>query len=337
MILGLIDEAMSAGAREAPACKLLGIHVRTLQRWRAEGIGEDLRTGPNSTPPNKLSADERAQILALANAPEYRELGPKQIVARLADRGVYVASESSFYRVLRAEGQMKHRGPTRAPSKSSRPKELVATGPNQVWSWDITYLPTPVRGYFFYLYMVIDVWSRKIVGRAIHLEESAEHSSALISEACRRENVDKGQLTLHADNGGPMKGSALLATLLALGVASSFSRPRVSNDNAFIESNFRTMKYRPNYPRKPFASLQAAIDWVDAFIAWYNTEHRHSGIRFVTPEQRHDGVDTRLLARRHSLYEAAKKRNPLRWTGNTRDWTPIEVVRLNPTQIQITA
>lgn len=337
MILGLIDEAMKAGAREEPACELLGLSARALQRWRAEGIREDLRTGPNSTPLNKLSADERAQILAIANAPEFRELCPKQIVARLADRGVYVASESSFYRVLRSEGQMQHRGPTRAPSKSSRPKELVATGPNQVWSWDITYLPTPVRGYFFYLYMVIDVWSRKIVGRAIHLEESAEHSSALITEACRRENVDKGQLTLHADNGGPMKGSALLATLLALGVASSFSRPRVSNDNPFSESNFRTMKYRPNYPRKPFANLQAAFDWVDAFIVWYNTEHRHSGIRFVTPQQRHEGSDTAILAKRHALFEAAKEANPLRWTGSTRNWSPILVVRLNPTSIQITA
>ncbi len=118
---------------------------------------------------------------------------------------------------------------------------------------------------------------------------------------------------------------------------SSFSRPRVSNDNAFVESSFRTMKYRPNYPRKPFATLQVAIDWVDAFISWYNTEHRHSGIRFVTPEQRHSGSDTKLLTKRHALYEAAKAQNPLRWTGTTRNWTPIEVVRLNPTPIQITA
>ena len=330
MILGLIDEAVTAGARLSEACKLLGLTSRTLQRWKASGIGDDGRAGPKKAPGNKLSAQERARIVELANSPEYRDLSPKQIVPRLADEGIYLASESTIFRVLREEGQLVHRETSRPPTKRNRPDQHVADGPNQVWSWDITYLRSPIRGVFFYLYAVVDVWSRKLVGWTVHEEESSEHASVMIEAACAREGVDRGQLVLHSDNGGPMKGATLLATLQLLGILTSFSRPRVSNDNPYSEALFRTAKYRPEYPRGPFASLEEARRWVKWFVRWYNTEHRHSAIRFVTPDERHSGREAEILARRITVYQAARACHPERWTGDTRNWTPIGDVALNP-------
>ena len=330
MILGLVHEAVSAGARQRKACEVVGVDPRTLQRWRAQGIGADGRAGPKQAPKNKLSAQERERILEVVNSPEHRDLCPKQIVPRLADQGEYLASESTLYRVLREEGQLKHREPSSPPTNRSRPEECVATAPGQVWSWDITYLRSPILGVFFYLYVVLDVWSRKIVGWSVHEAESGGHASAMIEAACAREGIGRDQLVLHSDNGGPMKGATLLTTLRALGVATSFSRPSVSNDNPYSESVFRTVKYRPQYPRKPFASLEAARTWVSWFIGWYNTQHRHSAIRFVTPDERHSGKDAEILAKRDAVYAAARERRPDRWTGNTRDWTPIESVVLNP-------
>lgn len=267
-------------------------------------------------------------ILAVVNRPEYRDLSPKQIVPRLADAGEYLASESTIYRLLRRTHQQHHRERSQAPRP--RPRELVATGPNQVWSWDITYLPSPVRGVFYYLYMVMDVWSRKIVGWTVRESESAEYAAQLIEKACLAEGVRPDELTLHADNGGPMKASTLCAKLDLLNVRMSYSRPRVSNDNPYSESLFRTVKYRPEYPRGPFTSLESAGEWVESFVAWYNCDHRHSGIRFVTAEERHAGRDREVLERRKVVYAEARSRHPERWTGRTRNWKPIETVRLNP-------
>jgi transposase InsO family protein len=330
MILGLIDEAVSAGARQRKACEVVGVDARTLQRWKTLGIGEDRRAGPKQVPKNKLSSQERNRILEVANSREHRDLSPKQIVPKLADEGVYLASESTLYRVLREAGQVKHRESSSPATKRSQPEEYVATTPNRVWSWDITYLRSPIRGVFFYLYVVVDVWSRKLVGWSVHEEESGEHASAMIEAACAHEGIRRDQLVLHSDNGGPMKGATLLATLQILGVTTSFSRPRVSNDNPFSEALFRTVKYRPEYPRRPFASLEEARRWVTWFVRWYNTEHRHSAIRFVTPDERHSGQETEVLAQRAAVYAAARERHPERWTGDTRDWTPVEAVTLNP-------
>jgi len=330
MILGLVDEAVAAGARQRSACEILGVDAKTLQRWRAQDIGEDRRAGPLTPPKNKLSESERREVLEVVNRPELRNLSINQVVPILADRGIYLASESTMYRVLREEGQNAHRAPSRAQKARPRPREAVATGPNQVWSWDITYLPAPVRGSFFYLYMIIDVFSRKVVGRVVHDEECAIYSAALIRAACTAEGIGEEPLILHSDNGGPMKGATMLATLQELGVIPSFSRPSVSNDNPFSESLFRTTKYRPEYPTKPFASLEAAREWVEWFVDWYNNEHRHSAIRFVTPAERHSGQDVEVLARRGQVYERARRRSPHRWTARTRNWSRIETVRLNP-------
>lgn len=330
MILGLIDEAVAAGARQSEACKLVGIEPRSLQRWKKQGVGEDRRAGPKAAPGNKLSAEERARLLQIANSEVYRDLSPKQIVPRLADEGIYLASESTLYRLLREENQLAYREPSRPPTERHRPNEYVATGPNQVCSWDITYLQSPVRGCFFYLYMVLDVWSRKIVGWDVHAEEAGEHASAMIARACAREGVQRDQLVLHSDNGGPMKGATLLATLQQLGIVASFSRPGVSDDNPYSEALFRTAKYRPEFPRRPFASLEEARRWVAWFVEWYNTEHRHSAIRYVTPEQRHSGREEAILAARRELYREARAKRPERWSGDTRDWSPVPTVELNP-------
>ncbi len=329
MILGLLDEAVSDGARLAPACEVIGVDSRTVQRWRRQGVGDDRRAGPLAKPGNALSCSERARVLCLVNSPEYREKSPKQIVPLLADQGEYVASESTVYRILRDEGQLKHRASSKAPAKRHRPAPLTATGPCQVWSWDITYLRSAVRGSFYYLYLVLDIWSRKIVGFEVHDMECSELAARLLQASCSAEGVSEGVLVLHADNGAPMKGATMLAKLQELGVATSFSRPSVSNDNPFSESAFRTAKYRPDFPSRPFANLEEARAWCRAFVRWYNDEHLHSSICFVTPSDRHNGHDARILEARAEVYAQARDRHPERWSGKARDWSPVHAVTLN--------
>lgn len=309
------------------AAETLGLADRTIQRWRLQK--EDRRRGPLTAPANKLSVEEQKHVLTVANSPEYRDLSPKQIVPRLADQGQYIASESTFYRILKATNQLTHRQRSR-PATHRRPKEKTATGPCQVWSWDITYLRSSIRGQFFYLYMILDVWSRKIIAATVFTKECGQNSALLFVEAFHRHGVDPKSLTLHSDNGSPMKGSTMLATLQRLGVVPSFSRPGVSNDNPFSESLFRTLKYRPEYPTWPFNTEQDAQKWVNAFVHWYNTEHLHSEIRFVTPDDRHYGRDTAKLKNRKNVYEQARERTPERWARHTRNWSRIEIVRLNP-------
>ena len=328
-MIALIDEATASGARLQPAAQVLALTSRTVQRWRGQDVSVDRRSGPLSRPANKLTAKERKQVLAIANAPKYRDLPPKQIVPRLADEGIYVASESTFYRILREEHQLAHRERCRSATHK-RPLEKEATGPCQVWSWDITYLKSTVAGRFFYLYMVMDVWSRKIIAATVFSKECGQNSALMLVEAYHHHGVDPDGLVLHSDNGGPMKGSTMLATLQRLGVVPSFSRPGVSNDNPFSESLFRTMKYRPGYPSQAFTSEQDAQRWVDGFVRWYNTEHLHSEIRFVTPDDRHYGRETDILERRELVYTQARLSNPNRWTRSIRNWKPVAIVRLNP-------
>lgn len=265
----------------------------------------------------------------MATSKDMRDLSPKQIVPILADQGFYIASESSFYRVFRERNMQNHREPSQ-PATHTRPRAYRATGPNQVWSWDITYLKTGVKGQFFYLYLFMDVWSRMIVAAKVFPEESMDHSSSLFLSACQIQGVDPEGLILHSDNGGPMKGSTMLATLQKLGVIPSFSRPKVSNDNPYSESLFRTMKYRPAYPSQPFSTLEEAQGWVDAFVVWYNSDHLHSAIRFITPADRHYGKEEVILLKRQRVYQNARRQNPSRWSSSTRNWNPVGSVYLNP-------
>jgi len=201
-----------------------------------------------------------------------------------------------------------------------RPKALQATKPNEVYSWDITYLLSALRGQYFYLYMYLDIFSRKIDGWRVHEAQSADLSSALLTEICEDEGINPNQLTTHADNGGPMKGATMLVTMQKLGVVPSFSRPSVSNDNPFSESLFKTLKYCPQYPTKPFELIEEATSWVGSFVSWYNNEHLHSVIKFVAPSTRHAGQDVAILEKRNCVYQEAREKNPLRWSSESRNW-----------------
>jgi transposase InsO family protein len=303
-----------------------------LRRWQvAPGNLEDKRGQARHHRPQALSAAEKEAILNVCNTPAYQSLPPSQIVPKLADQGIYMASESSFYRILKANNQLNHRGKAKAPYPHPKPLALVAYAPNEVWSWDITYLATTIRGQFLRLYLMVDVFTRMIVGWEIHPDELGEHAANLMIKTCMRNRVRPDNLVLHSDNGSPMKGATMLATLQRLGVVPSFSRPSVSDDNPYSESLFRTMKYTPSYPKKPFASIDQARQWVLTFVTWYNHQHCHSGIKFVTPAQRHKGEDEQILLKRHHVYEQAKRDMPKRWNNRaTRNWQPINEVWLNP-------
>ena len=330
-VIVLLNESMTAGARQAQACEVLGLSERTVQRWQTgETVHCDQRPLRDYQPPHKLTDIERAKVLAIANSEEFGHLPPSQIVPRLADQGSYLASESTFYRILQAENQLAHRRSERPAQSRTKPRAICATAPNQLYSWDITYLPSAIRGQFFYLYLFIDIFSRKIVGWQVYEEESSALAGELLRDLCHREGIQPKQLVLHSDNGSPMKGATMLATLQQLGVMPSLSRPSVSNDNPYSESLFKTLKYRPSYPLKPFAQVTDARDWVASLAEWYNNEHRHSAIRFVTPAQRHEGLDENLLVKRKAVYETARDRNPQRWSGATRNWQRIQAVHLNP-------
>ena len=371
-LIALIEAACRAGARVRKACALVGLSVRTLERWRVpspplqplqsprptelplqpdtqpkvqpetpqEALPVSVLT-PSAdrrvaglrrpfTPHNKLSPTEVARAMNLINSAPFSHLPPSQIVPRLADTGVYIASESTFYRLLRQHGQLGHRRAEQPPQRCRKPRALVAQATGEVFCWDITYLPTTVAGAFYYLYLFIDLFSRKIVGWQVFERESSALAASLVADICASEGILPGRLTLHSDNGSPMKGETMLATLQRLGIAPSRSRPSVSNDNPFSESCFRTIKYRPECPVKPFNDVREARLWAGAVVHWYNTEHRHGNIQFVTPEQRHAGLDQALLIERDQVYREARTKNPERWSTKTRNWDYINHVNLNP-------
>jgi len=327
-----VNEAIAAGARKSQACSEVGISIRTMQRWCNGGsVQEDLRPICHQpTPKNKLTDAEKEQIIGVCSEEEFASLPPSQIVPILADRGKYIASESTFYRVLKAEGLLCHRGRDKPKGSVKKPTSHTALAANEVWRWDISYLPSVVVGQYFYLYMIEDIYSRKVVGWEVHQVESGEFAAELLERSIWSEKCVKKSLVLHSDNGSPMKSLTMQAKMYDLGVLGSRSRPRVSNDNPYSESLFRTVKYCPRWPSEGFESLEKARLWVHGFVGWYNNEHRHSRINFVTPAQRHRGEDTEILAKRHTLYANKKILNPSRWSSKTRNWTPAGPVELNP-------
>lgn len=229
---------------------------------------------------------------------------------------------------------LNHRGRSEAP-KHNRPSTYSATAPNQVYMWDITYLNGPHKGMFYYLYLFSDLYDRSIIGWEVYEEESADYASSLIKRICLKQGrLTTEPLVLHSDNGSPMKGATMLATLYQLGITPSNSRPRVSNDNPYAESLFKTLKYRPNYQPKGFETLEKAREWVSLFVKWYNHDHHHSGLNFLTPYQRRSGLSDKILSKRKEVYEAAKAEHPERWNGRaTRDWSLPDTVYLNPDKV----
>ena len=330
-----IHIAHVAGARLMLACEMAGIELRTLQRWKAAdgGIRPDGRPlAVRARPKHALSGAEQARLLVVANEPRFAAVPPARIVPMLADQGIYLASESTFSRVLKAHGQTTHRGRAKAPKQRRPPSTHIATEPRQVWCWDMTYLPAKVQGQWFHLYLILDLYSRKIVGWEVHDSDHADHAAHLVRRTALAEGIAalSSKPVLHGDNGSTLKATTVLAMLNWFGVKPSYSRPRVSDDNAYAESLFRTAKYRPEFPAKGFAELDDARTWAASFVHWYNVEHRHSGIRYVSPAQRHVGDDLAILAARHALYASARDLNPARWSGKTRNWTPVGAVTLNP-------
>ena len=330
-----IHTAHKAGAKLRLACETAGIDVRTLQRWKAQqglGSADGRPQAVRPVPSHALSQGERDEVLRVANEPRFAAVPPARIVPMLADEGVYLASESSFARVLRAHGQSRHRGRAKAPHAVRPPTTHVATAARQVWCWDMTYLPATVLGRWFHLYLILDLYSRKIVGWEVHETDDSNHAAHLVRRTALAEGI--AALTtkpvLHGDNGSTLKATTVLAMLNWLGVKPSYSRPRVSDDNAYAEALFRTAKYRPEFPAKGFDDLDTARTWAAGFVRWYNHDHRHSGIRYVSPAQRHDGHDRAILEARHALYTRARAANPARWSGATRNWSPIGPVTLNP-------
>jgi putative transposase len=331
-IMTLIQQAVQAGARQTLACRELEVSARTLQRWQHQAA-DGRPNAQRPAPPNKLSEEERRAVLDVANRADFASLTPHQIVPKLADEGTYLASESTFYRLLKAAGQGARRGRSQSPRKHALTTHR-ADGPNQVWCWDITWMPTTVRGRYFYWYMMKDIYSRKLVVNEVHESENAEQAATLLRRACLKEQTAGRPLVLHSDNGTAMKGATMLASMHQLGVKPSFSRPRVSNDNAYAEALFKTAKYCAFWPERPFDTLEEARAWVHRFVHWYNEEHCHSGLKYVTPGQRHRGQADSLLAHRKAVYEAARASQPERWPGSIRDWNLDNVVYLNPERKQ---
>lgn len=322
----MVEDANKDGCRFKVACEDLELDFKTFNRWKSSS--EDKRQGPISEPKNKLPKEVREEIIKIATSKEHCDDSPWTIVAKLADKNRYVASESSFYKILKEKKLLEHRGKSK-PAEKRKPDALVADGPCQIWTWDITYLKIFVRGQYFFLYLFMDIFSRKIVGYEIHDVEGMGYSSKLVEQICTNEGVKKDQLVLHADNGGSMKGATMLATLEKLGVAASFSRPGVSNDNPYSESLFKTLKYCPKYPER-FESIEEAKKWMLLFANWYNEQHLHSGIKYVTLSQRHQGLDVDILKNRREVYEKAKAENPERWSNRAvRNWDREEKVYLN--------
>ena len=320
-----INEAVVDGARVKIACQTLEISFRSYLRWKA-GKLQDGRKGAAKTVPRKLSEAEREDFYQQANTSRFRDMNPGQIVAILCEEGTYHGSDRTLYRIFTDKKALASRTESRKPGPGKKPPELVATGPNQVWCWDITWLRTDVKGFFYYAYVVIDVFSRAIVGWSIEDCESPDHAQKLFERIITKLGI-KPQF-VHADNGGPMRGVSLVAFLTELQVGLTHSRPRVSDDNPYIESFFRTVKYHVSFPSN-FPSLQGARDWLALFIDWYNTQHRHSGIGYVTPLQKHHGLDIQLLESRQETLNMAARAHPERFVRGPKTVAQPRVVYLN--------
>lgn len=297
--------------RLALLCDSLGISQRTIQRWKLCGI-DDKRKGAQKHISRKLTEKECEQIYSVACSEDFKDMNAHELYNSLLDKGIYLASESSFYRILRDHNAVIHRSETKEGSSRKKPDELKATAKNQVWMWDITWIKTDVQGLYYYAYVIEDLFDRSIVGWAIYENESDVHAKELFELVTQKENAQP--LFVHSDNGNAMKGITLVAFYYRLGIVPSFSRPRVSDDNPYIESFFKTLKYTCGYP-KFFTSIDHARKWFADFINWYNKSHMHSGLQYVTPHQKRNGDHHKIFERRNDILAEAKQKYPERW-GN---------------------
>lgn len=283
----------------------------------------DQRKGSERHVRNRLTEVERQAFYEEANTARFADKAPEQIVAILAQEGRYFGSPSTLYRILREKSALEHRRESKKPRASASPTMIEITAKNQVWAWDITWIKTDVEGLFFYAYTIIDLYDRTIVGWTIETTESDQHAMNLFRRIIRETGVCPQ--IIHADNGNAMRGMTLACFLDKLQISRSHSRPRCSNDNAFIESFFKTLKYTVGYP-KMFTSLDHARIWFADFVSWYNHSHLHSGLAYVTPNQMRSGEAELLFKIRNSVLREAMERNPRRWIkGVARTYKPLLV------------
>jgi putative transposase len=307
------------------ACQALGLPRSRFYRKRQPCPAPR----PKAAPARKLTEAEREQVCSLLNSARFVDQAPREVYGTLLDEGRYVCSVRSMYRILHEQDQVRERRDQLRHPNYTKP-ELLATGPNQVWSWDITRLLGPVKWSYFYLYTVLDIYSRYVVGWMIAYQEAGHLAEQLIEETCQRQGIVPGQLTLHADRGKPMQAKPLAFLLADLGVTKSHSRPYTSNDNPFSESQFKTMKYRPDYPGR-FGSLLEARDWGQQFFHWYNDKHHHTALGLLTPADVHLGRAAEVLQQRQIVLQQAFDRHPERFVrGRPRPQPLPEAVWINP-------
>jgi putative transposase len=311
-----------------PACRSLGVARASLYRRRAP-TSPPAEAAPRPAPPLKLTPEERTSALEILHCERFVDASPHTIHATLLEEGHYPCSVRTLYRLLDAEGELRERRAILRHGAYAKP-ELLATGPNQLWSWDITKLKGPAKWTYFYLYVIIDVFSRCVVGWMLATRESAALAEQFIAETCAKQDIPPGQLTLHADRGSSMKSKPVALLLADLGVTKTHSRPYTSDDNPFSESNFKTLKYRPDFPER-FGCIEDARAHCQRFFHWYNHEHRHSGIAFLAPHDLHQGRAADILAARSRTLEAAFQANPTRFKGQCpTPQQPPEAVWINP-------
>lgn len=295
-----------------PACAALAVPRSSFYRAQAAPQAPaEPEPASRPAPPRALSAAEKAQVREALNSARFQDQAPREVYATLLDEERYLCSISTMYRILAEHTEVRERRNQLRHPPYQKP-ELLATGPNQVWSWDITKLRGPSKGIYYYLYVIIDIYSRYVVGWLIAEVESAELAEQLIAETCAKQGVQRAQLTIHADNGSPMIAKTVAILLADLGVAKSHSRPHVSNDNPYSEAQFKTLKYRPDYPDR-FASVAAARQWARRFFAWYNAEHHHTGLGLLTPAVVHTGQAETVRQKRQAVLRHAYLAHPERF------------------------
>ncbi len=310
----------------APACQALGVARATFYRRRRPTPGHQQ---PRPTPARALCESEREHVLDVLACPRFVDRSPAEVVATLLDEGEYLCSERTMYRVLAANQPVRERRNQREHPQYTKP-ELVATGPNQTWSWDITKLLGPKKWTYFYLYVVLDIFSRYVVGWMVADRENSALAGRLIEETCHKQGVEPEVLTLHSDRGAPMTSKCTAQLLADLGVTRSLSRPQVSDDNPFSEAQFKTLKYHPGFPGR-FPGIDTAIAHCRSFFPWYNTAHRHGGIAMLTPDDVHHGRAPAVLMQRQRILEAAWHAHPERFVRGIPKSSPLpEAVWINP-------
>ena len=310
------------------ACEALGVPRATVYRRRARDADPG-EPKPRPTPARALSPAEQSEVLDVLHSERFVDKSPGEVLATLLDDEKYLCSERTMYRILASEGEVRERRDQLRHPEYKKP-ELLATGPNEIWSWDITKLKGPVKWTYFYLYVLLDIFSRYVVGWLLARNESTELARRLISDSCEKQRIEMEQLTIHADRGPSMSSKGVAQLLADLGVTKSHSRPHVSNDNPYSEAQFKTLKYRPGFPDR-FGSQEHGLDFCRDFFRWYNTEHRHSGISMLTPEQVHYGLADDVLEKRRIVLETAYTMHPERFVrGVPRPRRLPEAVWINP-------